>query len=54
MRLGPTAMRRRAEMAGGWCRVRSVPRGVTTVEAWVPDEGLLVLPEPEVRSARRA
>lgn len=34
--LGLTAMRERAEMAGGWCRVRSIPRGGTTVEFWLP------------------
>ena len=52
MHLGLTAMRQRAEMSGGWCRVRSVPRGGTSVEAWVPDERLVVVPEPDVSSAQ--
>jgi len=34
--LGLSSMRERAEMAGGWCTVRSLPRGGTAVEAWVP------------------
>jgi signal transduction histidine kinase len=36
MHLGLTAMRQRAEMAGGWCRIRSRPGEGTSVEAWVP------------------
>jgi signal transduction histidine kinase len=34
--LGLTAMRERAEIAGGWCNVRSRPGGGTTVEFWAP------------------
>lgn len=34
--LGLTAMRERAEMAGGWTRVTSQPGAGTTVECWVP------------------
>jgi signal transduction histidine kinase len=34
--LGLSSMRERAEMAGGWCTVRSHPGGGTTVEFWVP------------------
>jgi signal transduction histidine kinase len=34
--LGLTSMRERAEMAGGWCRVHSLPGVGTTVEFWVP------------------
>lgn len=34
--LGLVALRERAEMAGGWCRVDSAPRAGTTVEVWVP------------------
>jgi PAS domain S-box-containing protein len=34
--LGLASMRERAELAGGWCRVRSRPGSGTTVEAWVP------------------
>ena len=35
--LGLTSMRERAEMAGGWCRLESLPGEGTTVEFWVPD-----------------
>ena len=52
MHLGLTAMRQRAEISGGWARVRSVPRGGTSVEAWVPDERPVVVPEPDVSSAQ--
>ncbi|HXF72461.1 MAG TPA: ATP-binding protein [Actinomycetota bacterium] len=34
--LGLTAMRERAELAGGWCRIQSAPGAGTTVEAWLP------------------
>jgi len=34
--LGLSSMRERAEMAGGWCKVHSLPGGGTTVEFWVP------------------
>jgi PAS domain S-box-containing protein len=34
--LGLSAMRERAEMADGWCRVASLPDGGTTVECWIP------------------
>jgi signal transduction histidine kinase len=34
--LGLTSMRERAEMAGGWCQIRSLPGAGTTVEFWVP------------------
>jgi signal transduction histidine kinase len=34
--LGFTAMRERAELAGGWWRVASAPRAGTTVEFWLP------------------
>jgi signal transduction histidine kinase len=34
--LGFTAMRERAELAGGWWRVTSAPRLGTTVEFWLP------------------
>jgi signal transduction histidine kinase len=36
--LGLSSMRERAEMAGGWCVVRSYPGGGTTVEFWVAGE----------------
>ena len=34
--LGLSTMRERAEMAGGWCRLLSLPGAGTTVEIWVP------------------
>jgi PAS domain S-box-containing protein len=34
--LGLSAMKERAEMADGWCRVTSLPEGGTTVEFWIP------------------
>lgn len=34
--LGLVAMRERAEMAGGWLKLRSVPGTGTTVEFWIP------------------
>jgi PAS domain S-box-containing protein len=33
---GLSSMLERAEVAGGWCRVKSVP-GRTTVEVWIPE-----------------
>ena len=35
--LGLTAMRERAELAGGWCRISSVPGHGTIVEFWLQD-----------------
>jgi signal transduction histidine kinase len=35
--LGLSAMRERAEMAGGWWRIESQPGAGTAVEFWVPD-----------------
>jgi signal transduction histidine kinase len=37
--LGMVAMRERAELAGGWSRVRSQPNRGTVVEVWVPTNG---------------
>ena len=34
--LGLTSMRERAELAGGGCRIHSIPGEGTTVEFWVP------------------
>jgi PAS domain S-box-containing protein len=34
--LGLVAMRERAEVFGGWCRIESAPGAGTTVEVWVP------------------
>jgi signal transduction histidine kinase len=35
--MGLSSMRERAELAGGGCRILSLPEGGTTVEFWVPD-----------------
>lgn len=35
--LGLTSIRERAELAGGWCRVRSRPGHGTVVQVWVPE-----------------
>ncbi len=34
--LGLLAMRERAEVFGGWCRIQSAPGAGTTVDVWVP------------------
>jgi signal transduction histidine kinase len=34
--IGVPTMIERAELAGGWCRLRSVPGEGTTVECWLP------------------
>jgi len=34
--LGLSSMRERAELAGGWCKVHSLPDCGTTVEFWLP------------------
>jgi signal transduction histidine kinase len=36
--LGLVAMRERAEVFGGWCKIQSAPGAGTTVEVWVPAE----------------
>jgi signal transduction histidine kinase len=36
--LGVAAMRERAEMAAGWCTLRSLPGTGTTLEVWLPHE----------------
>lgn len=46
--LGVSAMRERAEMAGGWCQLRSLPGDGTTVEFWVPG---VAPPAPEPSEA---
>jgi signal transduction histidine kinase len=35
--LGLAAMKERAEMAGGWCKLWSLPDEGTTLEVWLPD-----------------
>jgi nitrate/nitrite-specific signal transduction histidine kinase len=34
--LGLAAMRERAEMAGGWCTLRSLPGAGTNLQVWLP------------------
>jgi PAS domain S-box-containing protein len=38
--MGLATMRERAQLAGGWIQVRSLPSGGTTVDFWVPDEAV--------------
>jgi len=38
--LGLSSMRERAELAGGWCKVHSLPDCGTTVEFWLPATAL--------------
>ena len=46
--LGLSSMRERAEMAGGWSRIHSLPGDGTTVEFWVPGHPAASGPEDEV------
>jgi signal transduction histidine kinase len=50
MHLGLTAMRQRAEMAGGWCRIHSLSGSGTTVEAWVPGKPVGAAVDPGARA----
>jgi signal transduction histidine kinase len=34
--IGLVALRERAQLAGGWCRIDSDPGNGTTIEFWVP------------------
>jgi nitrate/nitrite-specific signal transduction histidine kinase len=34
--LGITAIRERAELAGGWLKISSIPGSGTVVEFWIP------------------
>jgi signal transduction histidine kinase len=55
--LGLSSMRERAEMAGGWCQVRSVPGRGTTVTFWLPLDAATPRAQPvsvEPRPALRA
>jgi PAS domain S-box-containing protein len=44
--LGLSAMRERAEVAGGWFRIESAPREGTVVEFWLPAEGQAAVGAP--------
>jgi signal transduction histidine kinase len=35
--IGLTAMRERAQLAGGWCRIKTEPGAGATVEFWIPN-----------------
>ncbi len=52
--LGLTAMRERAELAGGWCRVTSAPGSGAAVEFWLPvrDSRASLGPQPPERPAQ--
>jgi len=43
--IGLSLMRERAALAGGWCRIESMPGAGTTVEFWVPHSELPTQPE---------
>jgi signal transduction histidine kinase len=45
---GLTAMRERAELSGGWCRLSSSPGAGTTVETWLPQTAALVRTPEEI------
>jgi signal transduction histidine kinase len=42
--LGFVTMIERAELVGGWCRVSSVADGGTTIECWLPLDGVVAEP----------
>jgi signal transduction histidine kinase len=50
--LGLTAMRERAELVGGWCRVRGTPTKGCIVEAWVPASTPALLRDRDMLPAR--
>jgi signal transduction histidine kinase len=43
--IGVPTMIERAELAGGWCRLRSAPGDGTTVECWLPAGSATVGPD---------
>ena len=43
--IGVPTMIERAEVAGGWCRLRSAPGQGATVECWLPAGGSTTEPE---------
>jgi signal transduction histidine kinase len=52
--LGLSSMRERAELAGGWCKVHSLPDCGTTVEFWLPATTLTQAGQIEPDDADRA
>ena len=51
--LGMSTMRERAESAGGWCKISSLPGGGATVMAWLPGPGASRAAEPGAQAAPR-
>ncbi len=49
--LGMSTMRERAESAGGWCKISSLPGGGATVMAWLPGPGVSRAAEPGSQAA---
>jgi signal transduction histidine kinase len=52
--LGLSSMRERAELAGGWCQVRSLPDCGTTVQFWLPATGPTTVAQIELEDADRS
>lgn len=51
--LGLSSMRERAELAGGWCQVHSLPDCGTTVQFWLPATGPTIVGQIELEDAAR-
>jgi signal transduction histidine kinase len=49
--LGLAAMRERAEMAGGWCTLRSLPGAGTTMQVWLPGADATASRESDIDDA---
>jgi hypothetical protein len=47
-------MRERAELAGGWCQVHSLPDSGTTVQFWLPATALTSVGQIEPDDADRS
>jgi signal transduction histidine kinase len=47
-------MRERAELAGGWCQVYSLPDCGTTVQFWLPATGPTTVGQIELDDADRS
>ncbi len=52
--LGLSAMRERAEMMGGWWRIKGAPGSGTTVEFWLPERPPDAVREPSPRAGQPA
>jgi signal transduction histidine kinase len=52
--LGLSSMRERAELAGGWCQVHSLPDRGTTVQFWLPAAGSTTVAQIELDDADRS